>query len=109
MFCTDNIVLKQQGYDKISISFKFDAYEKNDGYQYVFLYDGTSESSTLLYEQEFEHVPGSQSSTVKTYSFYTIIDLDDISTNYIYIRYGASGSGSDTWYNSNLKINIVAS
>ena len=47
--------------------------EKNDGYQYVFLYDGTSESSTLLYEQEFEHVPGSQSSTVKTYSFYTII------------------------------------
>jgi hypothetical protein len=100
--------LKENGYNSLSISFKFSAYEENDGYQYVFLYNGYNENSTLLYEQMFEHVSGSQNSSSKEYCFSTIINLDLITSNYIYIRYGASGTGSDTWINYNLYVTIIA-
>ena len=35
------------------------------------------------------------------------IYIDDL-TDSIYIRYGASGEGDDTWYNKNVKVTITA-
>lgn len=99
--------LKQLGYTKVSITLEFYAYEINDGYQYFWIYDGTSSSSTSLYGREFEHTPGSQNGNSIKYIFNDIeFDLDDVLNNSVYVRYGASGSGNDTWCNYNLSTQI---
>ena len=99
--------LKQAGYTKVTITLEFYAYEINDGYQYFWIYDGTSSSSTSLYERQFEHTPESQDSNSKRYIFNDIeFDLDDIINNSVYLRYGASGTGDDTWINYGVTVNI---
>ncbi len=99
--------LKQKGYTKVSITLEFYAYEINDGYQYFWIYDRYASNGTSLYGQQFEHNHGDQDSTSRRYIFSNIeFDLDDIIDNTIYVRHGASGSGSDTWCNYDLSPQI---
>ena len=43
------------------------------------------------------------------YYFYANIDIDSLNSNYIYVRYGASGTAKDTWVNYNLSVTGVYS
>ena len=107
MFGQNITNLKQLGYTKISMSIEFYAHEQNDGYQYFWIYDGTSSNSTILYDKQFEHSTDSNSSTPQKYIFSNIeIELDDILSNSVYIRYGASGNNEDTWFNYGVAVNI---
>lgn len=75
----------------------------------MWIYDGSGSSANILWTQEIEHKVGEQDSNYRTYIFNdAIIDLSQINSNIIYMRYGASGSGSDTWKNKNLKLDFVA-
>ncbi len=79
--------------------------EINDGYQYVFLYNGVEDTSTLLAAQQLEHGHGEALTSYKTYNLtFSNIPLDDFSNNDIVIRYGASGSYSDNWVNKNISV-----
>ena len=102
--------------------------EVNDGYQYVFLYsnkkctDGNISSITdaldkyvfdkdkvdpsLMYMHKIEHSPGQQSSSWKTFSFTITLDLTLFEDD-LYIRYGASGQGEDTWENKEIYVTIT--
>ena len=101
--------LVNAGYRYFTITLSMDVCEKNDGYQYVFIYsDPTSTGDgNLLADHKFDHggsgVTGWSRETV-TFTVY----IDDL-TDSIYIRYGASGEGDDTWYNKNVKVTITAS
>lgn len=101
--------LISQGYKKIRVKISIDICEVDDGYQYMWIYDGSGSSANILWTQEIEHKVGEQDSNYRTYIFNdAIIDLSQINSNIIYMRYGASGSGSDTWKNKNLKLDFVA-
>lgn len=80
----------------------------DDGYQYMWIYNGSGSSANILWTQEIEHKVGEQDSNYRTYIFNdAIIDLEDIISNQIYMRYGASGSGNDTLKNKNLKLDFI--
>ena len=74
----------------------------------MWIYDGSGSSANILWTQEIEHKVGEQDSNYRTYIFNdAIIDLSQIKSNTIDIRYGASGSDEDTWKNKNLKLYFV--
>lgn len=103
-------ILKLLGYNKISrIKITLDVKEEDDGYQYLFLYNGASDSSELLKEIKFEHGSGYKNKNYLTHTFYVyninLSKLDDI----LVVRYGASGNWEDTWKNKNLKIEFTFS
>lgn len=101
--------LISQGYKKLRVKISINICEVDDGYQYMWIYDGSGSSANILWTQEIEHKVGEQDSNYRTYIFNdAIIDLDDIISNQIYMRYGASGSGNDTWKNKNLKLDFIA-
>lgn len=101
--------LKSQGYTKMKIKISIDISEVDDGYQYMWIYDGSGSNANILWTQEIEHKVGSADSIYRTYIFEdALIDLSQINSNTIYMRYGASGSGSDIWKNKNLKLDFVA-
>ena len=75
-------------------------WEVDDGYQYIFLYDGPNESSNLIWSVEIEHGGSGKSSTPRVYEFEIFVPIESIQNcQYLYIRYGASGMFSDTWQN----------
>ena len=114
------------GYTSFEITFEFDVYEINDGYQYVFFYKdkncvdtssfdyfvnntilgNTPSDPSLLYGYRFEHTPGVADSSTYAHSFVAHIDIKNMKDS-LYIRYGASGNGEDTWVNQNVKITVT--
>ena len=83
----------------ISIEFKINIKEVDDGYQEIYIYDGLSSSSNLLWDAtKIEHVSGSANANFEWYiwtvefSIYSLRNLD-----YLYFRYGADGKDADTW------------
>ena len=120
--------LKNAGYGKVKITVKVDIAEIDDGYQYVFLYkDSNCASSSanslmdlydkyvfgeeeddpsLLFGQQFDHYPEGTDTSPKTYSFDAVIDVTNLKDN-LYIRYGASGKGGDTWKCSNVVVTVT--
>ena len=99
--------LKAKGYTKVVMTVEFYAYEVNDGYQYFWIYNGTSDTSKNLYGKEFEHKPGSKDGNARKYIYNDIeFNLSDVISNSVYVRYGAAGSGEDNWVNYNLKVSI---
>jgi hypothetical protein len=98
--------LYAQGYRTMVIEITMDIREVNDGYQHIFIYNGTYSNSVLLRSIKFEHYPGTNNTTYKTYTFYIEIDLASVTDNVFYIRYGASGLFSDTWRNKNAKVQV---
>lgn len=114
------------GYTSFEIAFQFDVYEINDGYQYVFFYKdkncvdtssidyfinntilgNTPDDPSLLYGYRFEHTPGASDSSTYAHSFVAHIDIKNMKDS-LYIRYGASGNGEDTWVNQNVKITVT--
>ncbi len=113
------------GYKTLEIKVSLDIREKDDGYQYVFLYRsencvdtgsainiisgalfGKDDSDPeLLCGYMFEHGAGSKNTSWSTHSFSSSISLKDLEEK-LYIRYGASGTFDDTWYNKNVTITV---
>lgn len=120
--------LINSGYKKLKISVSLDVRERDDGYQYIFLYSDTKCASTninsimdvydkyifgkneadpsLIYMHKFTHGGDSKNTTWGTVYFTVTIDTDRLEDD-LYIRYGASGKYSDDWSNKNLEVTIT--
>jgi len=98
--------LYSQGYTTMVVEITMDIKEVNDGYQHIYFYNGTSSNAVLLRSIKFEHFPGSNNTTYKTYTFYVEIDLASVTDNVFYVRYSASGWFTDYWKNKNVKIQV---
>lgn len=96
-----------QGFTKMYIELQFDVAEKNDGYRYVFLYQKEKKAADniLLFTEQFDY-ENLQTDYINRKIEINSIDLINIIDNKFFIRYGASGTGNDTWYNKNLMIKI---
>lgn len=102
---------KAQGFTTIDIEIQLEVSEIDDGYQHIFIYQNsnTSESSNLLIgEAEFEHTEGALNSLYFNETIYiNNLDINLFNNSGFVIRYGASGTGDDTWQNRLLKVKVT--
>ena len=117
--------LQRAGYIYFSVEVSLTVCEKDDGYQYVFLYSDTNcptenasdwinenifgedtPDPSLIYTYKFEHVSGDVGENWKLYTFKTQINLSELVDN-LYIRYGASGKNDDTWKNKEVVVKVT--
>lgn len=116
--------LVRAGYTSLEVTVKYSACEVNDGNQFVMLYKDENckkpatsslvgiidkyvtgedeEDPSLLYKHRFEH-SGAANPEWKDYEFETTVSLSAIEDK-LYIRYGASGEGEDTWKNKDIVV-----
>lgn len=93
--------LKAMGFKYFVLQIELTAWEVNDGYQYIFIYDGESKNANLLAEQKFE-ISSSSEKVLPVFTF--IIDIEKLkNVDVLYVRYGASGNWSDTWHTNEFK------
>ncbi len=116
----DNVNLSNSGYTfndlllrnitTVNVVISLDAKEVDDGYQHIFLYDGSLQTSNLLGSYEFEHGSGYKNTQYndvdKPYVFIFTIPLAELTSSFT-IRYGASGNYADTWKNKNIRISYM--
>lgn len=88
--------LYKSGYRTLCVAIQFDVWEKDDGYQWVILYDG---NNVRLKDIRMEHGPGHKDSSSARYHIEFYIPITENMPDILYVRYGASGAFSDTWYN----------
>ena len=91
-------------YQYVDISISFRAWEKDDGYQYVYLYDGLTSDARLLGTYAFEHGSGKKDTNPATYTHTFRISTSDAYHKTLCLRYGADGAFADTWYNDTMKV-----
>ncbi len=107
--CNNVSDLIEYNYSTITVLINIDIWEKDDGYQKIYIYNKLN-NGILLYETEIEHGRNKTDTTPKTYSFEFTINLSDLtSDNGFYIMYSARGFASDDWQNNNLKVTITSS
>ena len=101
--------LKAKGYKTVTFTGSLTVWQKDDGYKYVRVYDGSSQSAAEISEWWVDHRDG------KTKRVYQLNDdgswtfnLDALTSETLCFRYTASGTFSDTWYNSNLSLWVTA-
>lgn len=99
--------LKAMGYHSITFTGELTAWQKDDGYKYMQIYDGTGSSAARIAEWWVDHRDG------KTKRVYQLnndgtwtINLDPLTSEILCFRYTASGSFSDTWYNSDFWLSV---
>ena len=93
--------LKAMGFKYLVLQIELTAWEVNDGYQYIFIYDGESKDAKLLADKKFE-ISSSSAKVLPVFTF--IIDIEQLkNVDVLYVRYGASGNGSDTWHTNLFK------
>ena len=96
--------LKAKNYKSLTLTITMDVKEVDDGYQYIALYDGTSTSAKQFGYQKFEHGSGKKDTSYWSHTFTFTINLNEITSSSLCIRFNASGFGSDTWNCKNVKI-----
>lgn len=94
-------------YETARIVIQFTAWEKDDGYQHVMLYDGSGTGATLLGERQFEHGGSKKDTNPADYEFVFEINLSSMTNKNLCVRYSASGFGADTWYNNAMTCSIT--
>lgn len=108
LFDTPVSELINLGYTKIKVVMNMQYAEKDDGYQYVYIYNGTNSTSSLMEQFDLEHSPGVKDTTYKLkYIFSNVHNLNNFSSDILVVRFGASGTGDDTWYNKNRTYSIT--
>ena len=96
-----------QNFSMLNISIELSIKEINDGYQYIFLYNGFESTDLLLAYKEIEHSSGALNKSFQDYTInFSNISLTTLKSNDIVIRYGASGDNGDTWVNKNLCVSF---
>lgn len=119
--------LQRAGYKTFRVVVSLDVAEENKGYQYVFLYRsdycnaGTSslldfydkyvfgenpDDPDHMFTYQYEHGGTDKCTAWGTTSFEAELPISDLKDN-LYIRYGASGEGEDTWYNRNIVVMVI--
>ena len=96
-------------FNRVKLIIQFTAWEKDDGYQHLYVYNGNSESAKELYHTQFEHGSGHKDQNPADYEFVVEVNIADVygDGKGICIRYNASGNFSDTWYNNSLTCEII--
>ena len=96
-------------FSRVKLIIQFTAWEKDDGFQHLYVYNGSSESAKELYHTQFEHGSGHKDQNPADYEFVVEVNMSDVygSGKAICIRYNASGNFSDTWYNNSLTCEII--
>ena len=113
------------GYNYFEVEVTMSIKEDDDGYQHCLLYSDMNcpntgtvgyfvthevlgkdvDDPSLLCWYTYEHTAGSKNSSWQTYTFKTIININDL-VDKIYIRYDASGNFNDTWVNKNVIVKV---
>ena len=86
------------GIKYLVLNYEIKMHEIDDGYQRIYVYDGSGKDATQLYYNQFEYYsPGKKTSSgiVQRRIVIPISSLQNI--NYLYIRYDGSGWGKDDW------------
>lgn len=97
--------LKSDGYKTIVILLRLEAWEIDDGLQYIFIYDDLEDDS-WLHGGKFNHNPAKADNTHVTYTFYIELDISSITNDDFVIRYDASGKNNDDWANNNVRYQL---
>lgn len=99
------------GIKYIHITLEMEMWEKNDGYQCIFVCkDNTGQYIDIAEEKRVFDIDGSFTED-NPYKFKVeyLIELDQLKkVGSLYIRYGADGHSYDTWCNNNVHINVQA-
>ncbi len=100
--------LKDLGMKYLALNYKLNMWEIQDGYQEIYLYSGSSESSELLWAMtEIEHGGSKKDTTPSVFECNIFIPLDSIKdADFLYFRYSAHGFGNDDWASDILHIEI---
>lgn len=119
--------LQRAGYRSLKVTVTLEISEKNDGYQYIFLYKNKNCNSNdvsldslwdqyikgeddsdpnCLYGYRHEHTAGKVDTSWATVTFEKTVMLSDLKDD-LYLRYGASGKDEDTWYNKNVVVTVT--
>lgn len=106
-------ILKNE-YSYFSVIVTADCYSKKNGNKYVFIYNQNTKSklSKFTSTDGILLLSDSISGKIKSYKnkkfdFGNERVSTDYLTEYLWILYGASGWGSDTWYNNNVEVTIT--
>ena len=119
--------LQRAGYKSIDVTVSLALSEKDDGYQYIFLYADEKcqdsnisslldiydkyvfgeekEDPSLLYAYKHDHNPDAADSSWETVTFSVTIELSKLKSD-LYIRYGASGNKGDDWLNKDVSVTV---
>lgn len=101
--------LYDKGYREILLSLNLKIWEVKDGYQHIYLYNGASTIAQQLYKIEnIEHGGSSKETDKETYLFTNIvINIEHLlESNFICVRYDASGNFEDDWGNCELSVSM---
>ncbi len=98
--------LISEGYKTVVVELSFEAFEINDGYQYVLIYaDDTT--STYITGGKLDIPNSYNNGNTDKYTLYFEAQIASFELrNSFVIRYGASGAGKDTWINRILKVQV---
>lgn len=95
--------LKELQYNKIKITIVLSMKEIDEGYQYVFLYDGPNKNSNLLAESDKICVSNTEYNSIEVVFELNLSEITDI----VYIRFGASGNFDDDWKTNYREYKII--
>lgn len=101
--------LYDKGYKTINLTLNMKIWELNDGYQHIYLYNGITSNSKVLYKIENMEYGGTNKETKKqtcSFSGITIFISDLLSSDAIYVRYNAGGYFADDWGNCELSVSM---
>ena len=104
--------LQNIGIHYLTIEFKIKVREVKDGYQKMSLYVETSPGTNPVWAvEDLDHeLPSGATNDYIYYIYHWTFDIDDVyNCNYLYVRYGAKGVGSDTWVTDRAYIDVMYS
>ena len=103
--------IKESGYKTIVVIMQMNIRELDDEYQEIYLYKNSSAGSDTLITpiKSFEHGSGYKNTSYTRYEFYAEVPVDNFSSSFFYIRFGANGKYNDDWMLSKLAVQICLS
>lgn len=103
--------IRAEGYKTVVVIFELDIKEVKDGYQELFLYDGSGSNASQLVAPitSFEHGSGYRNTSYSRYEFYAEIPAESFCNSVFTMRYGAHGKYDDDWKYRDLQMEIALS
>ncbi len=96
------------GIKYLAITLKINMWEVDEGYQYIFIYDGAGNDANLLWDTEIIFGGGGIDTTPGVEEFQIYIPIEQLKdVQFLYIRYGASGWFGDTWRNDEIYLEFM--
>ena len=86
--------LKEYGYNKLTLTIKITLKEIDEGNQFIFIFKRADKDNDYLIDS-IELSVVTKTLSEKTVSF--TFDIDELDSDMIFIRFGASGKFDDDW------------